>query len=378
MAQHIEPVIPPPPGITSNFEHPHDALHTVNKVTQILCLVVTTVVVIIRALVRIHLHRSVTLEDYATFAGWAMFTGFCACMLVLNKHGGGYHGWDVPKSNLISFQKASYATTIIYVPMVFTVKLALLSVMLRIFAPDRKKVIIIYISLAILVCYYVPALFIKVFFCRPVSAYWLGTDNGGTCINQQKVIIADSAISMISDLWILVLPIPMLWSLNMTVIKKLRVIGMLGAGGLATAFSIWRLQIMVDEGHTLDLTYFWIRAVLTANAEAGIGLICACLPAMSALFATVKNKSSQDAKNSYLRSHELDHWQKISTQKRSRADSFSYVGNPHTDQAHLISTAQGADHDSTWAPSESSQKGMADRPVIHKDVTVSQSYEFVK
>ena len=63
MAQHFEPVIPPPPGITSNFEHPRDALHTVNKVTQILCLVVTTVVVIIRALVRIHLHRSVTLED---------------------------------------------------------------------------------------------------------------------------------------------------------------------------------------------------------------------------------------------------------------------------------------------------------------------------
>ena len=241
-----------------------------------------------------------------------MFTGFCACMLVrtflfsrINLPG---HNIDLTDKQLTSmgvdimagtFQRAtssafkrygdptsarhsialhlasfltdklnphqaSYATTIIYVPMVFTVKLALLSVMLRIFAPDRKKVIIIYISLAILVCYYVPALFIKVFFCRPVSAYWLGTDNGGTCIDQQKVIIADSAISMISDLWILVLPIPMLWSLNMTVIKKLRVIGMLGAGGLATAFSIWRLQIMVDEGHSVDLTYFWIRAVLTA------------------------------------------------------------------------------------------------------------------
>lgn len=146
--------------------------------------------------------------------------------------------------------------------MVFTVKLALLSVMLRIFAPDRTKVLVIWISLVLLLLYYIIAFFIKVFFCKPISTYWTGT--GGTCIDQQQVIIADSAISIISDLWILILPVPMLWSLHMPFIKKLRVVGMLGAGGLATAFSIWRLVIMVREGKTTDLTYFWIRAVLTA------------------------------------------------------------------------------------------------------------------
>lgn len=160
--------------------------------------------------------------------------------------------------------QASYATTIIYVPMVFTVKLALLSVMLRIFAPDKKKVTVIWVSLAVLMLYYIIALFIKVFFCHPISTYWMGVSNGGACIDQQKVIIGDSVISIVSDLWILILPVPMLWSLHISRIKKLRVIGMLGAGGLATAFSIWRLVIMVEEGKTTDLTYFWIHAVLTA------------------------------------------------------------------------------------------------------------------
>lgn len=158
-------------------------------------------------------------------------------------------------------RQASYATTLVYVPMVFTVKLALLSVMLRIFAPDKTKVLVIWLSLGLLLLYYIIALFLKVFFCRPISAYWT---QDGTCMDQQKVIIADSAISMISDLWILVLPVPMLWSLHIPPLKKLRVIIMLGAGGLATAFSAWRLVIMVEEGKTTDLTYFWIRAVLTA------------------------------------------------------------------------------------------------------------------
>ena len=148
--------------------------------------------------------------------------------------------------------------------MVFVIKLALLSVMAKIFAPDRRKVIVIYASIGILLCYYIPALFLKIFFCKPISAYWYGTSGGGTCINQRNVIIADSVISIAGDLWILILPFPMIWSLHMNQAKKIRVVGILGAGGLATAFSVWRLVIMVEEGFSTNTTWFWIHCVLTA------------------------------------------------------------------------------------------------------------------
>jgi hypothetical protein len=144
------------------------------------------------------------------------------------------------------------------------IKIALLVVMGRIFAPHRGKVIVIYISIGIMLCYYVAALFLKIFFCDPISAYWFGTSNGGKCLNQRNVIIADSVISIASDLWVLILPVPMIWSLQMTRAKKLRVVGILGAGGLATAFSVWRLVIMVAESNTTNTTWFWIHCVLTA------------------------------------------------------------------------------------------------------------------
>lgn len=60
-----EPMIPAPSGQTSNLEHPEDALHTVNTVTQVLCIVVSTIVVIIRFIVRIRVHKTFTLEDCA-------------------------------------------------------------------------------------------------------------------------------------------------------------------------------------------------------------------------------------------------------------------------------------------------------------------------
>lgn len=60
-----QPISPPPPGKTSNFKHPEDALHTVNLVTQLLGIIVTTVVVALRFIIRIRIHKTFTPEDCA-------------------------------------------------------------------------------------------------------------------------------------------------------------------------------------------------------------------------------------------------------------------------------------------------------------------------
>lgn len=148
--------------------------------------------------------------------------------------------------------------------MAFFVKVALLYIVIRIFSPDRKKVIGVYAILATLLLYYIPCIIMKIVACQPISAYWEGTENGGWCFDQQKVIIADSVISMVSDFCILVLPLPLTWSLHIPRAKKLRVMGVLGAGGVATAFSVWRLVLMVEDGDSPDYTVFFVRVVLTA------------------------------------------------------------------------------------------------------------------
>ncbi|KAL4917564.1 hypothetical protein BDW62DRAFT_218068 [Aspergillus aurantiobrunneus] len=390
MSDLQQPAIPAPPGKESNFENPEDVLHTVNLATQVVCIAVVTIIVAMRVAVKVRLRNGLLLEDYTTLAGWVLFIAFCANMLVLNTHGGGYHAWDVPQNEFIEFQKASYAVTLIYVPMVFVIKIALLSVMLRIFAPDRQKVIIIYVSIGILLLYYIPALFIKIFFCKPISTYWLGAEvTGGSCIDQQNVIIADSAISIASDLWILVLPVPMLWSLKMSVKKKLRVVGILGAGGLATAFSVWRLYMMVVEAQTADTTWFWIHCVLTANAEAGIGLICACLPALSAYVASLRSHVNSSYR-SYKASHELSSWNKLSSSKKGSGNHGSAFPASQTDQTYLISTVEaetselrkregdGSGSGSMTTLRENARGNGGADGVIHKDVVVEQSYEYVK
>lgn len=147
--------------------------------------------------------------------------------------------------------------------MAFSVKVALLAIVIRIFNPDRKKVLGVYMILGVLLLYYIPAIFLKIFFCIPISGYWEGAASGAKCLNQQNLITADAVISMVSDFAILVLPLPLTWSLHIRKTKKLRVIGILGAGGVATAFSVWRLVIMIEQGASPNLTIVFIRIVLT-------------------------------------------------------------------------------------------------------------------
>lgn len=149
--------------------------------------------------------------------------------------------------------------------MALFVKIALLSILTRIFAPYRGKVWFIYIFLGCLCAYYTVALIVKIRMCNPIPFYWLGKElrGGGSCLDQAAALIADSVISVVSDIIILILPLPLTWSLQMSRNKKFRVMGLLGAGGLATAFSLYRLVLVLKEGNTPDQTILFMCVILS-------------------------------------------------------------------------------------------------------------------
>lgn len=141
-------------------------------------------------------------------------------------------------------------------------KIALLSILIRIFKPYKGKILFIYILLGALTVYYIIAEGIKLGMCQPVSAFWT-QDPNAFCLDQQAALVADSVISVVTDLIILILPLPLTWSLQMPLSKKLRVIGMLSAGGLATAFSIYRLVLVITQGASNDMSIVFICVVMS-------------------------------------------------------------------------------------------------------------------
>lgn len=149
--------------------------------------------------------------------------------------------------------------------MTLFVKLALLIIIGRVFGPVHKKTNTgIWVFMGMLVAYYASGLVIKIRICWPISAYWMGESE--KCLNQGDIIMADSIISVISDLAILVLPLPLTWSLQLPDQKKLRVAGLLGAGGVATAFGVYRLILIIMEGQSPNATITFVKVVLSGYA----------------------------------------------------------------------------------------------------------------
>lgn len=146
-----------------------------------------------------------------------------------------------------------------------TVKVTLLLVLAKIYRPLRGA-LAVYIILALNVLYYLIILFVKAFICTPVSAYWtkaIGPDGSGTCLDRPAVLIADSLISVISDIAILVLPVVFTWPLQMRMRVKIKVVSLLGLGGIAVGFSLYRLVLLIVDGSTPDRSVFFMRVLLS-------------------------------------------------------------------------------------------------------------------
>ncbi|CAF3452807.1 unnamed protein product [Fusarium graminearum] len=336
---------PPPPGAEPNMEYPADVLWTINYLTQALTLIFTTGFVATRFYAKYKvMEGGMTKDDasqVATYFSFVLMVGYCVTALIAGQYGMGHNQWEVSPKDLTSFLKCGYAATIFYAPMALGVKLSLLFITIRVFGTvHRKTTIGIYIFIGMLVAYYVSGLFIKIFICKPISSYWMGDVD--KCLDQNAIITADAIISVVSDLAILFLPTPLTWSLQLSMRKRLRVIGILCAGGVATGFSIYRLAMILNARDSANQTLVFTKVILSGNAEAGIGLICACLPSISALivrrngYASRGYKSSGPADLSRHGEIMLTRSYQVETSKKGQHDPF-HLGN---DEAGLIASIQ--------------------------------------
>ncbi|KAI3054290.1 hypothetical protein CBS147353_11454 [Aspergillus niger] len=341
--------------------HPKDVLNTVNFVTQCLCIPIISVFVLLRFSVRIYYKQFVGVEDWSCLIAWVLFMGYCGIAIAVGHYGGGYHIDDVSTAHQILFLKFCYVATVLYCPMALFVKIALLSILIRIFSPYRSKILFIYVVLGCLCIYYMVAEIVKIRICDPVPGYWT-LDPKASCLNQQAALIADSVISVVTDFIILVLPLPLTWSLQMSRTKKLRVIGMLSAGGLATAFSLYRLVLVLREGSSRDQTIVFLLVILSGNAEGGVAMICACLPTINILINKLRKKEYSSQR--YYAPESSVNLEKLKGgSKRFSPGTSRHVDGTESvsDQSHLITLAGIAD-----------MAGGGDWG-IHKSVDVSQT-----
>jgi len=128
-------------------------------------------------------------------------------------------------------RQAQYFGELVYYPAAFLTKTSILCLIARIFAPHRKAVMLTKVIIGVMFLYYLPAFFMKVFRCNPIRKTWDIKTPGACFTDESTIFLADCVISLISDVSILVLPMPLVWALKASWKRKIRIM-VIFAGGI--------------------------------------------------------------------------------------------------------------------------------------------------
>ncbi|KAH8779056.1 integral membrane protein [Hyaloscypha finlandica] len=269
----------PPAGITPNFDQPQDVLYTINFLVEILCIALVVTFVSLRIYVRACMMRQIEKEDWACVAAGILAAMYFVLGIFMGHFGGGHHIWEVTEEAFVKYQKVQYADAILYGPTAYLTKVTLLLILARTLTPYKRIMALIWGSMGAMLAFYIFVAILKIRICTPIDLFW-DPNVQGSCWNEHLILIADTVMSVVSDLVILALPMPLLWSMQMPVKKKLGIAALLGAGGVATATSIVRL-VLIFGSLAPDRTVAGIQFKLLEVAEITIGILCACSPAFN-------------------------------------------------------------------------------------------------
>ncbi|TIA28120.1 hypothetical protein D6C78_10888 [Aureobasidium pullulans] len=102
-------------------------------------------------------------------------------------------------------------------------------------------------------------------------------ETNGSCINYLSMWIITGIFSAALDLLILLLPIPIIWSLKTHWSKKLPVSCLLALGTLVVIAAVIRLVYMSHMMNVTDITWALGPAQIWTSLEPSLGIVSSCL-----------------------------------------------------------------------------------------------------
>ncbi|KAH6969372.1 hypothetical protein DER45DRAFT_608087 [Fusarium avenaceum] len=272
-----------PAGVTPDYNNPEDVYWTLNIVITVLCVFFTSVFFFIRVYVKRTISRNIGIEDWTCIAAFITVIVYCFTVLMMARYGGGYHAWEIRQPEYYNWLKWFYASTVVYIPAAFFTKATILFLMARVFAVEPRVAKGIRIFIWALLVAYIPIQILRIINCYPIRTYWDPTVRNAHCLNQRKIFFSDLALSIVTDLIILLVPIPLTWRLTLSVGKRIKIVLLLGAGGIATALTLFRVAKAVDFLNSDDITVDYTPISILTALEITIGFVCACLPSLNLL-----------------------------------------------------------------------------------------------
>ncbi|KAF2730968.1 hypothetical protein EJ04DRAFT_579458 [Polyplosphaeria fusca] len=261
-------------------------------VSTVVGTVLATLFVMLRVIGKITMGR-LSSHDWIILLALLLTAIPCGCVLAMTQSGFGKHLYDLEVDQLSKILKLFYIAQCTYVVILGLIKVSIVLLYLQIF-PSRKFKFVATLILVLVVVSTIIVCLLTIFACTPIRSFWDRTVEG-RCIDITALAYANSGAAIVQDLTILVMPLPMVWALNIERHRKIAMGFMFSVGIFACITTILRLHSLLTFKISIDPTWDYAPATIWTVFELLSGFVCVCLPAVRVLLKKILPKGLQSS-----------------------------------------------------------------------------------
>jgi len=246
-----------------------------------------------RIYVRSIMLKTVGADDYVIMAAMLCSIGVLVCFIGETHHGIGMHSVAIPVSELGKLLHWQFYHSLIVMFGISLIKISIACFLLRLVTGKVYKIFLygmtVFLTLFTLACAGT-----LIFACIPVRASWdLALAPTAKCYSKQtftNIGLFNSIVNIVTDVTFAVLPVPIVWNLQINRRTRTSLIAILSLGFFACACAIVKTILQARFYSTPDYSFHDSYFVWN-SIELNIGIIAACLPALRPLFAAILETS---------------------------------------------------------------------------------------
>ncbi|CZT11694.1 uncharacterized protein RCO7_08696 [Rhynchosporium graminicola] len=303
-------------------------------------IIFTSALVALRLASKIIVKKKLSPEDYIVCLAQCLSIVSNTFAIRMSILGFGKHLYSQKAGAMKAIFFRFYIGENIYVAVLGLVKISILVFYLRVFQLQTSFRIAVWMTIVFVALGTSFISFLTIFQCAPIAFFW-DLDLKGKCLNINALAYANSGLSIVQDLVIVLLPIRVVWQLNMEGRKKLSVAFMFALGGFGCIVSMIRLQSLLVFGKTVDPSWDYVAVTIWTVLELAVAIICSCLPALRTLIIHIYPRFATSlSTSSSLSNHTINYRSKVLPKyaldiRRQSSTGHHLMGDVHIECGRL-------------------------------------------
>ncbi|KAL8716415.1 MAG: hypothetical protein Q9220_000322 [cf. Caloplaca sp. 1 TL-2023] len=294
------PLESPPTSVQSNFVDPPSLADETISVS-----LATSVIAILFLIIRLYstsrITRTLWYDDGASVLATLFSLAYIGLFITLRDNA--RHGWDIPVVAYTTdyFRKFLISTILSAFALLFS-KISILLLMHRLFSTLRTFRYCIYFGILWATLISCTSIIVAPALCAPrgdESFSSLGVVK--RCTKEKTWALVQGVLNVLLDFYILSLPVPTIWKLQIKMGRKLGIIAIFMTGLGACLVSVASLAYKVKLVQSSDTSWNTYKVNILNIAEINVAIVVACMPACASFFRFLITKNGL----SNLRIHKL-------------------------------------------------------------------------